>query len=197
MEISFLGDVHGRFNEYKELYASVPLLYQLGDMGIGFNERKDKEFPNIPNHYFIRGNHDNPNKVNNFPGYLGNFGISNHGLFFVSGALSIDRAFRILGKNYWDDEQLNYEQMNNAVELYHQTKPDFVISHDAPESIYYKVCPDAHKIPSSTSKGLDFMFNIHQPKYWFMGHFHKNIVFEFQNTIFRVIDTMNIFNFNI
>jgi len=68
MQATFIGDVHGKYQQYKKLIRSSPSTIQVGDMGIGFRRWPHGEFQTNPpydlmvetNARFIRGNHDNP-----------------------------------------------------------------------------------------------------------------------------------------
>ena len=46
----FIGDVHGKFTQYKRLIADVPASIQVGDMGVGFRRisgyRDGEEYSN-------------------------------------------------------------------------------------------------------------------------------------------------------
>ena len=130
MDCCFVGDVHGMFDEFGKLIDGFPkdyFIFQLGDFGIGFDYRKD--FERRDNVYFVRGNHDNPLYCKGRRDYLGDYGyLDSLDLFFVSGADSIDKDTRIQFKNWWPDENLNYEQFSKAIELYEEKRPKIVIA---------------------------------------------------------------------
>jgi len=78
MKITFLGDVHGLFDQLRariERHCSHNPIVQIGDMGLGFksNDSKRKFHKNF---YFIRGNHDSPKICREFFNYLGDFGYN-------------------------------------------------------------------------------------------------------------------------
>jgi hypothetical protein len=172
----FIGDVHGKFREYTgllKLYKDQPSI-QVGDFGIGFGFGVSGEPMPIPNHWFIRGNHDNPEKCRERSDYLGEFGYREDlGIFFVSGAFSIDRYLRTEGVDWWPDEELDYRQSLEAITLYEKIKPEIVVTHDCPNSCGTFVKP-AHKvlIPSATGEMLEQMYQIYAPKIWIFGHYH-------------------------
>lgn len=142
----FIGDVHGKTEEYYDILGGLPeksKSLQVGDMGIGF---PDVALPPLgrplysPQHLFIRGNHDNPAECAHHPRYAGNYGVDrDEGLFFLGGAPSIDAKWRTEGVSWWRDEELSLPELQQAVELYVQTKPEIVATHEAPESIAYQI----------------------------------------------------------
>lgn len=98
-----IGDVHGKFDRYGEILTGLPCSIQLGDMGIGFG--LDDLFPKADptKHRFLRGNHDNPELCRRHPNYLGDFGFE-FGIFFISGAFSVDRHLRTMGRRTVSDK---------------------------------------------------------------------------------------------
>lgn len=188
--IRIIGDCHGHIDSYLKVIKDAPFSIQLGDMGIGFYD------VNLPteqseNHKFIRGNHDNPDECRKHPAYLGEFGaFEKEGVkyFFVSGAWSIDYAHRVPGISWWAEEELSHDQLEEATKLYEKTKPDVVLTHDAPISAaklvverfspFYIIGVDGkHKgdyLPQRTNEALEVMWRLHQPKLWIFGHHHNN-----------------------
>jgi predicted phosphodiesterase len=151
---------------------------------------------NEDNHKFIGGNHDNYDKYYASPYVVQgaqldkDFGTATHGgldFFFVRGGFSIDwkqrqRSFLMGGaKTYWDNEELSIEEMEMALWQYQKMKPDVVITHECPRSISKHVGdnkilemfgynPD--RFATKTSELLEMMFQYHQPKMHFFGHYH-------------------------
>jgi hypothetical protein len=185
MKLCFIGDVHGRFVELNEQLVNDSGCYMLlGDVGLGFSKKLDDSFPNKNNLYFVRGNHDNPETCRNTVGYLGDFGyIPEWSLFYISGAFSIDKAFRTIGKDWWADEELSYNQFGQAIDLYREVKPKIVVSHDCPFIVYDKIYK-VLKNRSSTSSALNCMFEEHNPELWFFGHHHQNLDLNLGSTRF-------------
>ena len=137
MKIHFVGDVHGKIDEFLDIVNSLPKedrIIQLGDFGFGF-----ADIPTLPkNVSFIRGNHDSPSLARYDKNYLGDYGtfeIENTKIMYISGANSSDKENRILNVSWWSDEELLYRQLESMVELGHKYKPDIVVSHDCPHSI--------------------------------------------------------------
>jgi len=189
-----MGDVHAEFSRLKSfLDKSKELVIQLGDLGIGFPyqrkiinpeylDGKDNQafistiaFTNfnydINRFRYIRGNHDNPDFCATHPNYLGNFGIY-EGIFFVSGARSIDQEFRTEDIDWWEDEELSITEMYKAIDYYRQMKPDIVITHDGPQKILSEL--HAQPFPSRSGQLFNVMMETHKPKFWYFAHHHKS-----------------------
>lgn len=185
----FVGDIHGNLDRYRKylkiLRRKFPQesVIQVGDMGVGFPYSQSDSFPK--HSWFIRGNHDNPEIALQNSQYLGNFGvkeIDGYKIFFVSGAWSIDRIHRTQGKDWWPEEELTVQQLNEALDLYIMEKPEIVISHDGPQQPTYKLLNRIlydngsyiirSPIPTRTGQALTAMFENHKPKLWLFGHYH-------------------------
>lgn len=202
MIYNLIGDVHCNWRVLKSLVANIPRneqIIQVGDLGIGFNvpiigERDysdPKEF--APNFRFIRGNHDNPAACQLRTEYLGDYGYNKPlKIFFVGGGFSIDRDKRVEGMDWWRDEELSYEDFQKMLNLYEKVKPDFVISHEAPSRLCNKNSMISHlsvQEHSRTSQALDIMLDIHWPKRWVFGHYHRHLGAIINGTHFICLDT--------
>lgn len=198
MKLTFLGDVHGDWNVLNKILQKHKnkTIVQVGDLGLGFESQyvlninsglweasvnnDPKTFPE--NFRFIRGNHCNPEVSRIYPNYLGDFGYNKElGIFYVSGAWSIDRENRTQGIDWWPEEELSIEQLNQAIDLYKEIRPEIIVSHTCPEFVANQLINRSHKryTDQRTEIALDRMFQIHKPKYWIFGHWHvvwrKNI----------------------
>lgn len=193
-----LGDIHGQFGEInkachklnKRCGVANYTLVQLGDMGVGFPEAEKRNGIWIPNGQplddpesfpeqvkFIRGNHDNPEYCRKYPNYLGDYGFNEElGLFFVSGAMSHDKQYRTEGLDWWADEELSYQELQNCIDLYAKIKPDIVISHEPPVVAHKAIRKGASVDSSKTSQALQTMWEAHRPKFWAFAHHH--VIFE-------------------
>lgn len=182
MKRIFIGDLHGDWNVLNNIFQKYKTenLIQVGDLGLGFPEMinvhtgkpfaKDPEI--LPDRFkFIRGNHDNPEVCKRYPNYLGDYGVDEEtGMFYISGAWSIDVGLRTPGVDWWRDEELDYSELQKAIELYEKTKPNVVLSHTCPAIIANFLIPTPHG--SRTENALETMFKIHRPKTWLFGHWH-------------------------
>lgn len=169
--MKFIGDVHCKFEQYEKLIENCDQSIQVGDFGIGFPMYIPKEY-NI-NHRFIRGNHDNPGVCRQHKNYLGEFGITDEGIFFISGGFSKDAALRIEGVDWWRDEELTFADTYHCADQYESLKPEIVVSHMCPRFIEANLF-DFQKIPNKTNQFLQSLLEIHQPKIWIFGHYHSS-----------------------
>jgi len=106
--ILIIGDIHGYTKTYQKFLKTLnpdQRTIQVGDMGLGFSRVGLPPLPDV--HKFFRGNHDSPEKCRAHKNYLGDFGyLLEDNLFWLAGAFSIDRAWRVQGVSYWIDEEL-------------------------------------------------------------------------------------------
>lgn len=214
----FVGDTHGKTSEFLKLTETLlhksepgePII-QVGDMGAGFTK--------IPRYHdnvrWIRGNHDDPQTSRMHPNYMGNtysqgkdWGYDEaYKLFWLAGAWSVDWAWRkasnLAGHPlcWWPDEELSQPELDAALALYIEKKPEIVVSHEAPASIVPYVLAKAgiiikpgdplyserfyrpeklDCIQTRTSTMLQRMLSHHAPRYWTFGHYHisKQIVID-------------------
>jgi len=195
----FIGDVHGEFEKYEKLilgkseatnFKPMNCSIQLGDMGIGFG--KDHKFPKISKkHMFIRGNHDNPEICKKHKNHLGDYGyIKELDIFYVAGGYSIDWAQRTLGFSWWMDEELSYQQLQKAFDLYKKEKPRIFISHEAPANVKTFLISSFLNGDSSTQVLLQQMWEYNKPEIWIVGHWHMKKIFDFEGTKFVVLDEL-------
>lgn len=200
MKVHVIGDVHGKIDRYmhlvKYLAKDEPSI-QLGDMAYGFPKVILPELEG--NRHWFRGNHDHPQRAQAHPNYAGDFGLL-YGIFFMGGAYSIDSKWRVLGRDWWPDEELSQTELQAAIDLYREIKPDVVITHDAPTVVADYILnqlsmgmpggPDFS--PSRTNIALQEMFETHQPKKWLFGHYHFNRTFKIRETDFTVIGELGV-----
>lgn len=202
--VLIIGDVHGKIGGYFDLLDEFverhkhtdEELYslQLGDFGFKDTYRQRKrwfdrsERYDIEHHPFFGGNHDEY-PIPEWAESLGHFGevpfIPNS--FYVRGAYSIDRDSRTVGRDWWPEEELDWEQSRKALEGYIKAKPEHVFSHDAPKEIPERMFPSKTNISSNTRKLLSQMLSEHRPKTWTFGHWHKNKSVSIDGTTFRCL----------
>jgi hypothetical protein len=186
MQIRFIGDVHGRFEKYKNLIKDTERSLQVGDFGVGFiNSLTEKAHSNPPydamskgEHYFIRGNHDNPGACKRHPFWVRDGGsvFGRDDIFCVGGAVSIDKDRRTEGYDWWFDEELSYKELCSLMDIYELVKPKIVVSHECPDSVITRLVHEKglfkYDIPCTTRKCFDNMLEIHKPDLWIHGHWH-------------------------
>jgi hypothetical protein len=163
----------------------------LGDCGFDYTTLDNVE---PDKHKIVGGNHDNYDRIINIPHYLGDFGhscLNGINFFFYRGAYSIDRQYRTVGIDWWEQEQVSIDQFMKARELYREVKPDIVLTHDCPDEVSFRLLkPDQRKYENLTGWALQELFNIHQPKKWRFGHYHKSWNMNINGTDFRCLNEL-------
>lgn len=179
----FIGDVHGKYRQYRRIIADTKNSIQVGDMGVGFRRWPHGELSENPphatmslgGHRFIRGNHDNPSVCKQQSQYIHD-GYARDGIMFVGGAVSIDKQWRIEGYSWWPDEELSTVELMNVVDTFSEERPHAMVTHECPDSIASILCNNVgvtkYEIASRTRQAFQSMFEIHQPEIWIFGHWH-------------------------
>jgi len=194
--ITIIGDVHGKYQNYLNIVKNNEYTVQLGDYGFKYESLKDIDHNN---HLIIGGNHDNYDKVNSVPNYLGDYGytVNFNGLnfFYYRGAYSIDRQDRTIGINWWEQEQVTIDQFMKARELYREIRPDIFLSHDCPDFMVRDyIGPYARVYENITNWALGELYKIHQPKLWIHGHYHQSKTTVYENTKFICLDELETYS---
>lgn len=197
-KIRFIGDVHGKFATYNAIVGRSPYpTIQVGDMGYGFypyvDGQQKKFVETLANTRFIRGNHDDPAVCATVPGYIRDGAVIDN-MMFVGGGLSIDKADRLIGVDYWADEELSIPEFEKVMDIYAMTRPDIMVTHDAPNSTAAAMFLNHYKreYPSRTGGYLQAMFAVHQPKLWIFGHWHMNKQYSMWGTNFLCIGELEV-----
>ena len=201
-KLTLVGDIHGNYDAYREITSKHDWTVQVGDFGMGFahpdaaieaqrQEILHQAFVNTTGkHHFIRGNHDNPHACKEHGRWIedGHFD-EDHGIMYIGGAWSIDRAVRTEGINWWAEEELSWDQLYALIDKYERVKPEIVISHDCPEQVVGTMVGKVggHPYVCRTQQALGSMFHIHQPKRWFFGHWHVPLKMQMNRTKFRCL----------
>jgi hypothetical protein len=166
-----IGDVHGRVDELYRLHRHATVV--VGD--VGFKAEWDALDFEPTSFKIVRGNHDYPYADSPFD--LGDFGYQTLGgvsFFFVRGAWSIDSAYRTLGRDLFVEEECSSDVLHAAVESFRLLRPQVVITHDAPLSVY-PLLVRGRIMSSRTSEALQAMLDAHRPALWLFGHHHQSI----------------------
>ncbi len=191
-----IGDVHGKHGQYHLLIRKAKFTLQIGDFGFDYETLSSVD---PKRHRVIGGNHDNYDKVGQCPNFLGDYGIHNipefGDIFFVRGALSVDRHIRTESLDWWPEEELSIANCYAAIALYSKVKPEFVVTHTCPITIVPHVMASSYVIPSRTGQLLEEMFAIHQPKRWVFGHYHRSWSKTIDGTSFTCLNELECLNF--
>ena len=200
--VRIVGDVHGKIDEYIELVKDSDSSIQIGDMGFNYSKLAALD---SAKHKVFGGNHDNYLKVDGeyihqTPHFLGNFGPLPNEMFYIRGGLSIEKKWRTEGFDWFPDEELNYSQSLECLELYATVKPKVVLSHECPQSIIsmftmYSDEMTMHrfgcKLPSHTSLLLEQLLYIHRPELWVFGHYHMDRTIRIEETKFQCLNELS------
>lgn len=196
--ITVIGDVHGKYDRYHKIIRRTedyPYTVQLGDFGFRYDTLDNVD---STKHLIIPGNHDNYDRCYNYPHFLGDYGYTSLNkveFFYYRGAYSIDRQYRTIGIDWWENEQVDIEGFMKARELYYTVKPDIVITHDAPMDIVPYLLPLGSKIyENNTNWSLSELFKIHQPKIWLFGHYHQSWNMKVDGTNFKCLNELETYN---
>jgi len=187
----FIGDVHGKFGQYKTIIKQYPDTIQVGDMGIGFRRWPHGECSENPpydamvasNARFIRGNHDNPTVSRRHTQWIPDGHIEND-MMFVGGAFSIDFKYRVESFSWWPDEELSHEEMLWIYDIYMKHKPRMMVTHNCPDCIVPYIHTHHYGFTSRTGQLFDRLFEEHKPQIWVHGHHHISVDHEVLGTRF-------------
>tara|TARA_Y100000034_G_scaffold37672_2_gene46320 strand:- start:1182 stop:1952 length:771 start_codon:yes stop_codon:yes gene_type:complete len=203
-----IGDVHGQPNiaAYLKRARKAEYSLQLGDLS-GRNYRFLNELdPHY--HRVLAGNHEVYNTgsewyFRNVPHFLGNFGVWSipnfPDIFYVRGGLSLNKKWKEARGTWSIEEECTVPELTEAIELYDYMRPDFMVTHEAPlRMVQYVSDPMvAHNfgfsssiIRTKTNQALDAMMEIHQPKIWIFGHYHRYLSKHLGGTHFICLNDM-------
>lgn len=199
-QITILADVHGKYRRMHEIIREKDrheYIVQLGDLGFSYDTLDNVD----PNKFkIVGGNHDNMDKIIHIPHYLGDYGyteLNGISFFFYRGAYSIDRQYRTVGIDWWENEQVSIDQFMKARELYREVKPRLVITHDCPQNIAAQMLNPGDRVyENMTGWALQELLNIHEPEYWFFGHWHDSRNIKYGNTNFMCLDELETYTIN-
>lgn len=196
--ITVIGDVHGKYERYYKIVRQTenyPYTIQLGDFGFKYDTIKNID---STKHLILPGNHDNYHMCYRYPHVLGDYGYTSLNkveFFYYRGAYSIDRQYRTVGIDWWEDEQVSIDQFMKARELYRQTKPKIVITHDCPQNIAVQMLNPGDRIfENNTSWALQELLNIHEPELWVFGHWHQSRAIQYGKTKFICLDELETYD---
>lgn len=185
----FIGDVHGKFKQYRELIRHKKNTIQIGDMGVGFryvHGPREGEFCTNPpydamvegNHRFIRGNHDNPGECAKHKQFIAD-GTIEENIMFIGGAVSVDKEWRLPNYNWWENEELSTSELNELFDKYDDFLPEVMVTHDCPEelaAVMVNLGGNGNKLDprwsSRTRQAFQAMLDMNRPRLWVFGHWH-------------------------
>ena len=186
--------MHGKYKRMHEIIREKDRhehIVQIGDLGFDFSTLDNVD----PDKFkIVSGNHDNMDKIINIPHYLGDYGyttLNGISFYFYRGAYSIDRQYRTIGIDWWEDEQNNIETFIKARELYREIKPDIFLAHDCPDFMVPQyIGPYAKRYENITGWALGELYKIHQPKLFIHGHYHVSKTTQYGDTKFVCLNEL-------
>jgi len=214
--IRVIGDVHGLANDLRMLVDATPkeieAILQVGDLGVGFRQSNYwhsslDSFMQANNVYFFNGNHDNPAVAKTFANQV-KAGIWNN-CFVVPGAWSIDNPNappgwyrRTAEVDWWPEEELSDAEFDMLYEMYADTKPAIVFSHDCPTIAAKRMFFDTGFIrglqyATRTASALQRMHEVHQPDIHIFGHYHKTMLHIEGKTYFMCLNELDYIDIDI
>jgi hypothetical protein len=189
--VRLIGDIHGNMDKYLSIIEGCDRSIQVGDFGIGFVSNPVDHY-DTKKHEFIRGNHDYPFGCKMYEPNFIHDGFIKNDVMFVGGAWSIDWAYRIPGRTWWDDEECSVNELQRFIDVYDMVRPRVMITHECPDSVADIMCKDMnwrkYDYPSRTRSAFDAMLEIHRPEEWYFGHWHLTWQKEIGGTKFRCLN---------
>ena len=203
LKIMVMGDVHGNW-EYLNAIINrhhPDIILQCGDFG--FFPKWDDHMPKrkIENRlkmqdtklYWCDGNHEDhwtlldKHYKGQFSEILPNCFFATRGsvlelpdgrnVMFMGGGDSIDKAMRMVGYDWFPEEQISQGNLYEALQV--NKKIDIVISHQAPSTFpveqhkYYMTHgQQGGKIDDPSRDALNELYLEHKPALWYFGHWH-------------------------
>jgi hypothetical protein len=177
--LRIISDIHGKAALHTKLAKTTATTIQIGDCGFKYNYL-DSQLK-YGKDWVLGGNHDNYPELVKKPHYLGDYAeiIASTDdqklvkIFAVRGAYSIDKHYRTVGVDWWEQEEIAWEHLDSVLGAYEAFQPSIVLSHDCP----YSMCIKLHGLTAKetrTGRLLQEMLMASPPKYWFYGHHHLN-----------------------
>jgi len=147
-------------------------------------------------HNFFGGNHNEYPIQSEYN--LGDFGTipQSQDVFFIRGAWSIDKKYRVEGVSWWRDEELTIQRADEAYNAYCLAKPKVMLTHEAPFSLLSHLDLDPNfarimghnttdgMIKTVTNTLLQKCLDYHKPDIFIFGHYHRDFNKIINNTRF-------------
>ncbi len=199
----FIGDVHGKYEQYKRIIKEHKDTIQVGDMGVGFRRWPHGEWQKNPPHAlmveqnarFIRGNHDNPLVCSQHSQWIQDGKVAND-MMFIGGAFSIDWRYRVEDYSWWPDEELSTFDFSLLHDVYMAAKPACMVTHDCPITVVNALLSHHLYDNSRTQQALEAMWARHKPKVWVFGHHHMSFDEVIDGTRFVCLDELEVKEIN-
>ena len=194
MKIMVMGDVHRDFGALNSLVAKKrpDIVLSAGDFGYwpgkpntwtradGRIMHKKVIEPKMGKTklYFCDGNHEDHwalKKLESNEVYPNVFWMKRESVMtledgrvvmFMGGAISIDKANRKLGYDWFPDEEISYSDVHELPEV----KVDIVVSHTCPRE--FEMMGEDIRQRDNSRMALSYVLMKYEPKQWYFGHWH-------------------------
>jgi hypothetical protein len=177
----------------------IKTIMQVGDFGMWTHEPDGVTYLDVMNEecrkfgikvYFVAGNHENWDHLNwieqnnpktyagltivrshiRYTGRVKRWGMAGKMFQAVGGAVSIDKAYRTLGKSWWAQEAVPVGVVKDLEKSGMQS--DYLLTHDSPTCAPFgfrlKNDPDSQMHRELMNR----IGRVVKPKRWFHGHYH-------------------------
>jgi Icc-related predicted phosphoesterase len=188
-KVMVVGDTHACFEKLNRLiFENKPdIVIVCGDFGYWIPMSQFAPIrPQGSKIYFCDGNHENhmflnallkaqdyertPIEIQDNVFYMprgSTLDIDGQTLLFMGGAESIDKAYRIKGYDWFEEESISWIDLDKVPR---GLKPDIIITHTAPDFIIRQIGGEGDK---HSEKVLRTLYARHKPKHWYFGHMHR------------------------
>lgn len=218
LTLRILGDTHGKNNRTSDWYyheqarlegrtylkilndadlKGIKHTLQVGDIGwrqdLAVMAGLSPEY-----HKIAMGNHDDYDNI--LPHSIGDYGIMTHGgvnFGYFRGEYSIDKERRItsesiarFGKTWWEQEEMSYALMQEAIDFFTGKSLDLFVSHGAPAFLIPELVPVIKYANSRTSIALEHIHEVANIKRWIFGHYHVNKELHSNKTEFTCLNEL-------
>jgi len=127
-------------------------------------------------------------------GYV--FEIYGYTFFVFGGAESIDKEWRLAQKEicWWKEEMPSYAEYERGLQSLDNVnwEVDYVITHSAPQSmlsyLHTSHSDTKYDVKNQLTEYLDLIQKKLVYKWWFCGHYHRDLVIEEKRFVFEYVD---------
>lgn len=223
-EIYCVGDIHGQPQGLEYVIESEGIknasFILLGDVGLGFGgnhigpcTRLEKIAVATDNTFYIfRGNHDNPASFTEHKQeimekcphvhVLEDFDVietrDGKRALVIGGSVSIDRCYRVEGKNWWRGELIDYDGLS-ALLKDNKEHYDYVFAHTGPtppelvggSPFFNSMIAQDKYVKDAVEKEQEYVLEALRtlkPSRWINGHFHIGRSFNVDGTEVTALD---------
>lgn len=187
MNYLLVGDIHHKIDVLIDLCqkaTSDQVVIQLGDLG--FKKDYEKLFSTVSAEKLkvVAGNHDEYSELEKYPHCLGDWGRLGTKIVYCRGAYSPNKHQLIEGQNWWPNEELTKNQLDEFLAFYEFIRPVTMLSHTCPAMF----ASDFNHPPGLTERYFDKALEIHQPSHWIHAHMHTGVTYTYKGCQFRSLN---------